>query len=433
MTGMTADPPLGTFLATLRRSRLLDPPDLDRLTTRHNPTSARAFADALVRTGILTHYQAEKLLNGHWYGLVLGPYSVLAPLGRGGMGTVVYLARDRRLSAALGDSELVALKILTNRKAEREPKALRRFRREMVLGRRVDHPNVVRTFVAGELDDVYYTALEYIPGRTVRQLVQEAGPLAVGDAARIFADVAAGLAHVHERGLIHRDVKPSNVIVRPDGRAVLLDLGLALVPGEQLPTDPTIVGGRGYTVGTMDYLAPEQARDASTVGPAADLYSLGCSLVFALTGSVPFPAPTAKEKIARHRSDWPPALEQVPQEFARIVHRLMAKSPEMRYGTASEVRDLLAKWATSSQTRTPIDAIVLADTPGNDTGLWELVPGEDLPETSAGPGWELVHNLDDTPGSIEVLEIPPEKPSRSGCLTAGALFALLGFVVTRVV
>ena len=432
MTGM-ADPPLATFLATLRRSRLLDPPDFDRLTARHNPASARAFADALVGAGVLTHYQAEKLLDGRWYGLVLGPYSVLAPLGRGGMGTVVYLARDRRMSAALGDSELVALKLLTNRKAEREPKALRRFRREMVLGRRADHPNVVHTLAAGTLDDVHYTALEYVPGRTVRQLVLETGPLAVGDAARVFADVAAGLAHVHERGLVHRDVKPSNVMVRPDGRGVLLDLGLALVPGEPLPDDPTIVGGRGYTVGTMDYLAPEQARDASAVGPAADLYGLGCALVFALTGSVPFPAPTAREKIARHRSDWPPALEQVPPAFARIVHTLMAKSPHMRYESATVVQGLLTKWVTAPQTRAPVDALAQADAPGRDTGLWELVPGEDLPDPSAGPGWELVHNLDDTPRSIEVLEIPPEKPPHSGCLTAGALFALLGFVVTRVV
>src|SRR5213078_1698969 len=118
------DPPLETFLGTLRRSRLFEPADLDRLTGRLRPESARQFADALVHSGDLTHYQADKLLRGRWQGLVLGPYSVLAPLGRGGMGTVVYLARDRRMTESLGDSVLLALKLLPNRKADKDPKVL---------------------------------------------------------------------------------------------------------------------------------------------------------------------------------------------------------------------------------------------------------------------------------------------------------------------
>ena len=124
MIGMGDDPPLEGFLNTLRRSRLFDAGDLDRFTGRLRPASARAFADALIRSGDLTHYQADKLLRGRWQGLVLGPYSVLAPLGRGGMGTVVYLARDRRLTESLGDSVLLALKLLPDRKAVEDPKVL---------------------------------------------------------------------------------------------------------------------------------------------------------------------------------------------------------------------------------------------------------------------------------------------------------------------
>ncbi len=423
MTGM-ADPPLGTFLATLRRSRLLEPAELDRFAARHSPGSAREFADALVRTSTLTHYQADKLLRGRWQGLVLGPYTVLAPLGRGGMGTVVYLARDRRQSEALGDSELVALKLLPNRKGVQDSKVLIRFQREMELGCRVGHENVVRTFAAGEMDDVHFIALEYIPGRTLRQLVLDSGPLAVGDAARVFADVAAGLAHIHERGLVHRDVKPSNVMVKPDGRAVILDLGLAYAPGEPLPADPTIVGGRGYVVGTMDYLAPDQARDASAVGPAADLYGLGCALMFTLTGSVPFPAKTTMEKVRRHRTDPPPKLEHIPPGFARIVHHLMAKVPSMRPGSATEIRDLLLAWATAPAARSTVDAVTLADAPGRDAGLWDAAPGEDLPEVEEIPEEEIIA-LEELPEEV-VLELPPEARRRAGCTGTALLFLLLG-------
>ena len=378
MTGMADDPPLSEFLTTLGRSRLLDAADLTRLRSRLRPASARGFADALIRTSDLTHYQADKLLRGRWHGLVIGPYIVLAPLGRGGMGTVVYLARDRRMTEALGDTVLLALKLLPARKASAEPKVLARFRREMDLGRRVNHPNVVRAFAAGDLEDVHFLALEFVPGKTLREVVVQGGPLQVGEAARLFADVAAGLTHVHARGLIHRDVKPGNVMVRPDGRAVLLDFGLAFAPGEALPADPAIAGGRGYTVGTMDYLAPEQAKNATTVGPAADLYGLGCTLFFAITGAPPFPASDTKQKFRRHRDDPPPPLPNVPPEFAELVHRLMAKSPVERPASAEEAREQLLQWATAPQARGPVDALAAADTPGLDAGLWDATPGEEL-------------------------------------------------------
>ena len=378
MTGMTADLPLSAFVDTVRRSRLLDAADLDRFAARHHTASARNFADALVRAGELTHYQADKLIRGKWQGLVLGPYSVLTPLGRGGMGTVVYLARDRRMSEALGDSVLVALKLFPDRKAATDRTALARFRREMALGPRLNHPNVVRTFASGTTDAVHYLALEYVPGKTLRQTVDATGPLAVGDAARVFADIAAGLHHVHERGLIHRDVKPANLMIRPDGRAVLLDLGLAFAPGEPLPADPTIAGGRGYIVGTMDYLAPEQARHATEVGPAADVYGLGCALFFALTGRVPFPANGVREKMRRHRDDAPPPIPGVPPRFERIVHRLMAKAPADRPASAAAARDVLLPWATAAKPPVLVNVLAAVDAPGLDPGLWDATPGEEL-------------------------------------------------------
>lgn len=402
MSGMV-DPPLDAFLATLRRSRLLDPADLDRLAAGLAGRPAREFADALIRTGELTRYQADKLLRGHWQGLVLGPYQILVPLGRGGMGTVVYLARDRRMTEALGDSVMLALKVLPDRRAQADPKVLARFRREMELGRRLSHPNVVRSYAAGDLDSVHFLALEYVPGKTLRQLVVEKGPLPFGDAARVFADLADGLAHVHEKGLIHRDVKPANLMVRPDGRGVLLDLGLAYEPGELLPKDPAIAGGRGYIVGTLDFLAPEQAKDAVFLTPAADLYGLGCSLYFALTGALPFPAKTAKEKVQRHRSELAPSVAGVPPGLAHLVRWLMAKSPAERPATAARVREMLREWATAAASPPPLNVVAVADAAVTDASLWEAAL-DDVP---------LALPLsDDAPLELpEAEELPPDAPA----------------------
>jgi hypothetical protein len=422
---MAADPPLDAFLSTLRRSRLFDPPELDRLVARARPASARGLADALVRAHDLTHFQADKLLAGRWQGLVVGPYCVLAPLGRGGMGTVVYLARDRRAAAALGDTELVALKLLSARKAAAEPRVLARFQREMVLGRRADHPNVVRALAAGALDDAHYLALEFVPGRTLRQLITEKGPLPAGDAARVFADVAAGLQHLHERGLVHRDLKPGNVMVRPDGRAVLLDLGLAYEPAADGPADPAVVGGRGYVVGTMDYLAPEQARDSTRVGPAADLYGLGCTLFCALTGAPPFPATDTRQKVRRHRADPIPEAGGVPPPMARLVKRLMAKDPTARPPSAARVRDRLLTWATAARPLAAVDALAAADAPGLDAGLWERAPGEEL--SAAADGSESFVWLE--PVSEEAAPEPGARPAavttRTGWLLVGLLLGLM--------
>ena len=161
--------------------------------------------------------------------------------------------------------------------AREQERMLYRFRREIEMGRRINHPNVAHSLAGGELEGVHFLALEYVPGRSLQRLVGLGGRIAVGDAARIFADVAAGLHHLHENKIIHRDLKPANVMITPTGSAKILDLGLALALDEPLPDDPRLIGGKGYILGTMDYIAPEQARNATDVGPQTDLYSLGCA------------------------------------------------------------------------------------------------------------------------------------------------------------
>jgi serine/threonine protein kinase len=414
---MPAEVALQTFIDLALKSRLLDRGQIDRaISSRARPGSkpppqptTRELADLLVRTGDLTHYQAAKLLHGRWAGLALGPYRILAPLGRGGMGTV-YLARDSRLAEELGDEVLVALKILPPRIAREQERMLLRFHREIDMGRRTSHPNVTRTLAGGEIDDVNFIAMEYVPGRSLQRIVGLGGRIPVGDAARIFSDVASGLQHLHERNIIHRDLKPANVMVMPTGGAKLLDLGLALALGEPLPDDPRIVGGKGYILGTMDYIAPEQARNATDVGPHTDLYSMGCALYFALSGTPPFPGGTSKDKIRRQRTLEPPPLPDlnpaVTAKLARVVSTLMAKSPADRPSSAAAARELLLPFAAqpaSLPQPTLRDTVGAVDTPEILPELWT--------DDSDSEG-RATHEPSSV-GSLPLLYMPPDSPEES--------------------
>jgi serine/threonine protein kinase len=339
-----APPTVEVFLNTVFRSGLMKEAELKaayKAAPKDQRRDARKLADFLVRTGRLSRFQATKLLKGVCVGLVLGPYQVLAPIGKGGMGTV-YMARDERTG------RLAALKVLSPKKARDQARMVARFRREMELSRRVTHPHVALTYEAGQLRGVYFIAMEYIPGKTLYRLIADEGPLRTARAARLFAEAAAGLHHAHEQGLVHRDLKPSNLMVTPHDRVKVLDLGLALIQGEEID-DPAITGGRGYIVGSMDYIAPEQTADASKVDRRSDIYGLGCTLYYALTGQPPFPGGTNVDKIHCHRTEEPVPLVKLnpalPPEFAQIVRKMTAKDPARRYQTAREVEEDLRAWA----------------------------------------------------------------------------------------
>src|SRR5262245_11842894 len=339
-------PPIDRFVQILIRCGLFERGEVYSL-LQTAPVEARSdaqkFADHLIAKNRLTHFQATKLLQGIWQGLILGPYQILSPLGRGGMSTV-YLARmsgadlgkrngGRKSSVEflLPPSSLVALKVLPPKRIKEDEHKLARFLREMDLARRVSHPHLTTTYDGGEIQGVYYIAMEYIRGQDLKQRIEQHGPFLIARAARLFSEVAAGLAHAHTRGLIHRDLKPGNIMVTPNGHAKVLDLGFALAAGEELPADNKVVGGKGYVVGTMDYIAPEQVDDPTGVDHRADLYALGCSMYFALTGQPPFPGGTSQQKMQRHRTEFPESIPDlnptVSAEFARIVERLMEKDP----------------------------------------------------------------------------------------------------------
>ena len=340
-------PRLDEFVGLVIRSGLVSGADLDRVLSGFpRPPDSDApvrLARSLMGDDLITPYQARKLLAGATRGFFLGGYRILKPLGEGGMGKVYLAVRE-------GGTERVAIKVLPPRRAQ-DAQAVARFLREMDLSRRVRHPNLARTLDVGEEAGVHFMVMEYIPGESLYQAVKgpRGGPLRVNDAARLFLKVCDGLEAAHEAGLVHRDVKPSNVMIAPDGSVKVLDLGLARASGDEPPiTRPNIV------VGTLDYASPEQLVNASSADRRSDLYSLGCTLYFTLAGRAPFEGGDIVNKIFKQRMDDPEPLERVakgvPAAFAAIIRKLMTKDPADRYQTCAELRTDLARWTDPRKT-----------------------------------------------------------------------------------
>lgn len=424
---MSQVPPSGTdlpsvedFLKTVLKSGLLDRAQLQdalRDVPKEQRDDPKALADHLVRKGKLSRFQAGKILRGAGKGLLLDHYQVLAPIGRGGMSTV-YLARDER------SGELVALKLLPPSRWRNEERLLARFQREMELSRRVGHPHLAWTYESGLCQRVYYIAMEYIPGKNLSRVVADDGPLLVPHAARLMAEVASALEHAHNQGLIHRDLKPSNIMVTPNDHAKVLDLGLALMEGEA--AELQVIGGQGYIVGTMDYIAPEQTTDAASVDGRADIYSLGCTLYFALSGQPPFPGGSSRDKIRRHRGETPTPLLQlapsVPPRFARLVEHMMAKKPDDRPPSAAAVEEELRAWASEE----PVLPMDRHEDPSYEQSIAELQTAEPSAEYSlpsiSGPEIDL---------SSELLR-PAEATSRVWPVWATLLLVSIGIVLLGV-
>jgi serine/threonine protein kinase len=335
------------FLKTVMRSGLLTKPELEgALATvpAAQLQDAQALADHLVALGKLTSFQATKLLQGASVGLKLGPYHILTPIGKGGMG-MVYLGVDTRTS------QHVAVKVLSPQRKREGERHIQRFYREMEIAKNLLHPNLVLAHDIGEERGVHYLVMEYIPGHTVHRLVTWQGPFPVPRAAAVFSEVAAALGYAHSQGLIHRDLKPANIILTPNDHAKVLDLGLAIMQGESLE-DTDVLGGKGHVVGSFDYISPEQTRDPGRVDGRADIYSLGCALYFTMTGRPPFPLGTAKEKIQAQRHLFPDPVQQlnptVPADFAALIQQMMAKNPDQRPATMAQVRAALSPWASGA-------------------------------------------------------------------------------------
>lgn len=329
---------LEEFLTSLSQSGLLSPLDLAVVRKRSSSDSAASDVNSvigwLVKEHKLTHYQAQVLARGKGGALILGNYIILEKLGQGGMGTV-FKARHRRMN------RLVALKVLPAALAS-IPEAIARFQREVQAAAALQHPHIATAYDADEAAGVHFLVMEYVDGPTLAAYVKATGPVSLAAAVRLTAQAARGLAAAHAAGFVHRDIKPSNLIVSRQGVLKILDLGLVQFHGEEhVAEHESAVTRTGSVMGTVDYMAPEQARDAKSVDHRADMYSLGCTLYFLVTGAPPAPPGSAAEKLLWHQTINPlPLAEVCPQatpRLAALAQRLIAKRPEDRPASMDEI------------------------------------------------------------------------------------------------
>ena len=333
------------FLDLVRRSGLVERDQLKRVALRLKKeagtgpiTDSDFVGRRLVEAGLLSRWQCEKLLEGRHKGFFLGKYKLLDHLGTGGMSSV-YLAEHLLMQRR------VAIKVLPKARVQ-DSSYLARFHREAQAAAALDHRNIVRAYDVDNDGDIHYLVMEYVEGRDLLVMVKEDGPLDYPVAVDYIRQAAQGLAHAHQAGLIHRDVKPANLLVEREGVVKILDLGLARFTGEDIAS--LTVANDENVLGTADYLAPEQALDSHGVDGRADIYSLGCSLYYILTGHPPFPEGTLPQRLMMHQREPPPSIREdradAPEDLVGICLSMMAKKPRDRPQSASEVSELMAAW-----------------------------------------------------------------------------------------
>jgi serine/threonine protein kinase len=264
-------------------------------------------------------------------GQQLGDIRLEEFVGSGGMG-MVFRGHDLKLHRT------VAVKLLGPHTGA-DVDSHRRFQTEARSAARLDHPNIARVHFVGEERGIRFLVFEYIEGTNLRDLVNAQGPLPLADALRYTLQIADALMHAWQRDVVHRDIKPSNILITPEGQAKLVDMGLARLENvEQAEHDLTATG---VTLGTFDYISPEQARDARNADIRSDIYSLGCTLFFLLVGKPPFADGTGLQKLLQHQADEPPNLQQlrsdVSESVAEVVDTMLAKRPEDRFQNPAEL------------------------------------------------------------------------------------------------
>jgi serine/threonine-protein kinase len=297
------------------------------------PIDSVALAERLVKEKLLTEYQTKRFLNNKPHGLIVGRYVIMDRLGSGSMGRV-YRAYHHMMARD------VALKIIAPEIVSNE-KVVSRFQREMKLVGRLNHPNVIRAYDADQIGKVLYIVMEYVPGISLAHRLRNGlvPPLEMAD---LGAQAALGLAHAHAQGIVHRDVKPSNLLLTEDKQLKVLDLGLGVLMEADSTT--SFATADGIAVGTVDYMSPEQACGKELDG-RTDLYSLGCSMYHLITGQLPFPGDNPIERMGKRINGRPVPITDVrpdvPSRLVRALEKLFAHKPENRFQDANEAAEAL--------------------------------------------------------------------------------------------
>ncbi len=337
---------LDDLVNELREHRILQPDQLEELTPEvlERQGNVRMLAKYLLQRGWLTVFQMNQLFQGNGKELVLGPYRILDRLGEGGV-SQVFKAFDtrRKCVAAL---KTIKSEHLTN------TEAVARLQREMRVIAQLSHPHIVKAFDVDLVNERHYFAMEFVEGTDLGKLLKLSGPLKVPQACMYVRQAALGLQHAHEHGLVHRDIKPGNLLVTAGGASIkILDMGMARlqlsVKPDEAPLDQLTV--EGVLIGTSDYLSPEQAKNPRAVDIRSDIYSLGCTLYHLLVGQPPFAGKTVLEKIYKHQKEdpnWELLLKATNEPLlVELVKKMMAKKPEDRFETPVQVAEKLASFA----------------------------------------------------------------------------------------
>lgn len=330
---------LDQFREALSKYGILSESQLASLTT--NATDVETLARELVQQGTLTRFQAINIYQGRGKGLVYGEYVVLDKLGEGGMGQV-YKAQHRRMK------RIVALKVLPPGAVD-SAKAVQRFHQEVEVAARLSHPNIVIAHDAGEAHGRHFLVMEFVEGCDLSSYIKKHGPLGVEQAANVVLQAARGLAYAHSLGVVHRDIKPSNLLLTREGQVKILDLGLARYdnPLADASAPASELTESGEVMGTVDYMAPEQAQDTRTADHRVDVYALGCTIYRLLIGMPPYAGQTMIQKILAHREQPIPSLRaargDVPDVLDRIYQKMLAKNVADRTPTMTAVVSSLEK------------------------------------------------------------------------------------------
>jgi serine/threonine-protein kinase len=393
------------------------------------PSNPSALAGRLVQEGILTEFQADRLLRHKSHGLVIDRYVILDRLGEGAMGRV-FKAQHRLMG------RIVALKFVTPKCAPRIG-SVQRFRRELRLIGRLDHPHLIRGYDANQIGSGFYLVMEYVGGQTLDRVLEARGPLPPDEVVDYAAQVALGLAHAHAAGIVHRDVKPSNLLRTDDGQIKVLDLGLGTLIDTEEQTSYATAAGRA--VGTIDFMSPEQASGAAVDG-RSDGFGLGCTMYVLLTGRLPFPGDAPLERLVRRlkgppipitdlRPDLPPAVVQA-------LEKLLARRPEDRFQSAAEAAEALRSLLPGAPPGTPggppgptppVPAVPAPDAPlepSSDSADWLPGPARadsdaDARSSDHAAGRSLIDLAGHSPGTVLAMYL-------AGLLAALAVGFLLG-------
>jgi serine/threonine-protein kinase len=391
-----SEPSPQKFLELVEKSRLVDPIKSKRFVDKVRehykgglPPDARTLAKLFQKNGLLTDWHNEKLLHGKYKGFFLGKYKLLGHIGTGGMSSV-YLAEHTKLH------DRRAIKVLPKKRVA-DSSYLARFQLEAKAIASLNHPNIVLAYDIDNEDDVHYIVMEYVDGLDLQALVKRDGPLDPSTAAEILSQAARGLAHAHEMGVIHRDVKPANLLLDSNHTVRLLDMGLALMGAQE--EESLTVANNENVLGTADYLAPEQALNSHSVDHRADIYALGCTMYYLLTGQPPFNQGTLAQRIAMHQKEMPKPIREirkdVPGELEGICVKMIQKDPKYRYQSATDVAEVLERFVAKVPRGEKV-TIGLGDIPNFDSGGSSSISLDDETVRPNTGGDTLSNKKDDT-------------------------------------